>query len=302
MNTSIYSYNYLQDKFERINHYDFSELSKREVELIEGTTRFNSVNTYILKDDHLFIKFSYIRAILKKSSVIFFFPNKIYIKELNKNYIQQYNKNFICSMLEIIIEYIHQEASAILLKYNLNIDDLTEIHKLQIDVKDQKSQYEDLVNLLGYLLDNDDDLEEISEIMVNGKRDLEDDRSGKSGVVGEVESVLENGRDMLRDVIKEYKRIDNILENKKNNMEIELAQMRNKIALFSLKINFLAMLFSFGSFCVGIFGMNLNNGFEDSPFGLYIYTSPLIIIMAGLYIHKYQNNTLHQLTYFDIKN
>ena len=85
-------------------------------------------------------------------------------------------------------------------------------------------------------------------------------------------------------------------------MEIELAQMRNKIALFSLKINFLAMLFSFGSFCVGIFAMNLNHGFEASPFGLYMYTSPLIIIMAGLYIHKYQNNTLHQLTYFDIKN
>ena len=68
-----------------------------------------------------------------------------------------------------------------------------------------------------------------------------------------------------------------------------MAKFRNDIAMFDININILVLLFSFGSFIVGTFGMNLNNGIEDMYNGTYYVFFPLstILLLCGVKCYRF---------------
>jgi len=290
MSSNIYYYNYEEDRHDKIQSIDLSKYSKREQQFLGHIERFKHVNTYIIKSNYIFIKLADIRAIITKDDVIFVFPVNHCFTEINRKILEQYHPNFILSVLELIIEYIHQNVSALINNFTFSEQS---IHKKQVDIKILEEQYSDIVDVLMYFLENENDLNEIADIIFFGTRNNDDDKS-KQSLVCDIENILENGCNMLRDIVKEFKRLDNILENKKVEMEINLAQMRNKIAIFSLHINFLSMIFAFGGFAVGIFGMNLKNEMEYKPFGLYYYLTPLIIFLTfcSIQYHTFYKKSL----------
>lgn len=281
MNSNTFFYDYNLDTLTSLQTLDLSIYSKREQQLLSHSDRFKRVNTYIIKHDYFFVKLGDVRAIIKKDNVLFFFPPTQQFCEINKKMLQQYHSNFIYSILEFIIDFIHQSGSQLINNFSLLQDN---IHKQQVDVKIYEEQFSDIVDVLTYFLENENDLHEIADISNIGYRDNDEEKSHQSTII-ELENILENGCNMIRDIVKEFKRLNNILENKKVELEIQLAKMRNNIAIFSLHVNIIAMIFSIGGFSVGIFGMNLKNELENIPFAMYYYIIPILCIMSLYYKH-----------------
>lgn len=94
----------------------------------------------------------------------------------------------------------------------------------------------------------------------------------------EVESVVEN---LSQQVEQTSNQIEEIVENLEDNQEIlslKIANKRNTIIRFDLVISFITTIFSFLAVVVGLYGMNVRNGKEESPETFWYILFFLVIV------------------------
>ena len=303
MNLQIIIFNKEEDNFILCNNClkIFDNLKKREKNLLFSIKKYDNLNTYILGNNYIIIKIRNIRAIIYQEIVYFFFNNQINIKniiiDLNKHYENISRNYFVLEIIDLILELLLGEENKILDSYQKRFDSIIgsnlepikiihEIFKIKIETQKGYEGYSDIVELLQYLLDNENDISEILSLIDKGK-EIEKKK--------ELENILENGVNSLKDITNEYKSLDCQIHNTKSIMEINMAKFRNDIAMFDININILVLLFSFGSFIVGTFGMNLNNGIEEKFYGTYYVFFPLstILLFSGIKCYNFYKKIKH---------
>ena len=294
MNLQIIQFNKESNSFKLLNHSDkiYENLKKREKNLLTSIQKYENVNTYILGNNYIVIKIKNIRALIFHNSVFFFFNKTVNIYSIINNFNKEYENisrnNFVFEIIDLIIEFLFDEENRIL-EYNQNkfnsvvesnfepIKIIKDIFKIKIETQNGYETYQDIIELFQYLLENENDIYEILSISNIEKDSFNENKK-------ELENIIENGVNSLKDISNEYKSLDCQILNTKSIMEINMSKFRNDIAMFDININILVLLFSFGSFIVGTFGMNLNNGIEDIYYGTYFVFFPLstVLFFSGL--------------------
>ena len=273
----------------------FTELQKRERNLLIQFDLFDNVNTFIKRNKLIVFKIKDIRTIYTLNTIFFIFnefyqnilPNIVNYEMMNK--IDKYHNNFTLSGIEFVLNYVVYEGNQMIehsLKIlhhkihrkNLNEINIQEIYVLQNKVNSNIEHYEDIKELLEEIVGSEKDLQRLT------------DMCGEN--IEEIELIFDNYINLIKDIINEFKNINNQIKNFKDLTELQLANFRNKLALVSVHINIISLLFSIGSFIVGAYGMNLQNNLEDWNNGMYIIFSlinGLIIIGISSYFLYYKN-------------
>ena len=310
----IYNYNLDTNRIETHKEIKKDEitnkLKKKDIKLLFDEKKFKNVNTYIIKEKFILFKINGIRCILSNSDIWFFtfseneFTSKIY-KQINKEYLEQFNSNFILSSLELIIDILIKEGENKVNNFNSQFDTyinrnyknsmnkFKDLYLVNIKTNESYELYSDIIELLQYLLENEDDINEILKLIKNNNS-TENDKNYSE----EIDSILENGINIMKDIINEFKNVKNKIDNYKNITEIELDSLRNNVAILTFNIEFFSLIFSFGAFVSSVFGMNLSNEMEDIQGGAYILFSIILLfmlLMSFVYFIKYKD-------YIGVKN
>ena len=105
--------------------------------------------------------------------------------------------------------------------------------------------------------------------------------------IDEFEILLENYENLIKEdacqVVKLIQEVESVLRLN----EIYLAEFRNDIAIFNSRISIVTLCISFGALISSIFGMNLNNTFENNTGGLYICALIIMIICILIFVYVY---------------
>lgn len=300
---SIIIYKFEKDKEIKKEKYDnikdfldidlFKDLQARERNLLIQFDLFDNVNTFIKRNKLMVLKLRDIRSIYTINEIFFIFngffqnikPDIINFE--SNNYIGKYNDNYILSGIEFVLNYIVYEGNIFIENYmkelhlkihrkNLNEINIQEIYVLQNKVNNYIEHYSDIQELLEEIVTSEKDLIRLEELCGNKE---------------EIELVFDNYINLIKDIINEYKNINNQIKNFKDLTELQLANFRNKLALVSVHINIFTLFFAVAAFITGAFGMNLSNGLEDKQNGMYIIFGILncfIAIAISSYIIFYK--------------
>ena len=297
----IFNYNINNNKLNKNENFDTSGikkyLKKKDEQLLFDFNRFKNVNTYLIKENFLILKINGLRCIILKNNVWFITNNKNIISEfekINKEFLIQYNNDFILSIIEYIIDILIKDGERKVNEFNRSFEfnikknyknsslKFKDLYFINIETNDLYELYSDIIELLQYLLENNDDLDGIINICDEKNKQL----------IEELENILENGINILKDLINDFKNIQNKIDNYKNITEIHLDSVRNNIAILTVNIEFMSLLFSFGAFISSIFGMNLSNEMEELDGGTYMIFSICIMFMSFMgyvYLRRYKN-------------
>jgi len=300
MTAIVYKYdknssNYSIEKYNSIESFlkldMFKELQNRERNLLIQIDLFDNVNAFIKRNNTIVFKVKDIRSVYLVDKVIFIFsgfythilPNIIQFEKTHSIY--KYNENYTLSCIEFVLNFIVYEGNAFIennlkelhakiSRKNLNEINIQEIYLLQNKVNRNIEHYIDIQELLDEITKSDKDVMRLTNMCGDN--------------VEEIELIFNNYVNLMRDIINEYKNINNQIDNFKNLTELQVANFRNHLALITVHINIITLFFAIGSFVVGAFGMNLNNGMEDIKYAMYtvfgILNALILMLITGYFL------------------
>jgi magnesium transporter len=79
----------------------------------------------------------------------------------------------------------------------------------------------------------------------------------------------------------EIKEIQHAIRNTEDTVEIQLDLLRNRIMRFELFLNMLSSVLALGAVVTGVFGMNLQSGYEIHPTYFVRVTALLTVVMLA---------------------
>ena len=134
----------------------------------------------------------------------------------------------------------------------------------------------------------------INIIIIKKNGDIEEKRV-KNIDETTIEDMIDNYNLKFQDLDNDVTKLTREIENVQNLFNIDLAKKRNVYAIFNIYISIASLSLSFGSYIGSMFGMNLNNKFEDSNTA-FIATFLLSIFLVFI-------SSLIQIRYFiDLAN
>ena len=135
------------------------------------------------------------------------------------------------------------------------------ISKLDIRLKEIHSAIEEI-------LEDENNLKELIAVANPEKRDS-----------FEMESILENFLEQLEDEIGKLNQIDEEIESTEEFIDLALSTKRTKMVRLDLIATIFTLTLTILSIVVGLYGVNLYNGLENSKIAFKILTISLIIFV-----------------------
>ncbi|VVU95368.1 hypothetical protein CPAV1605_1119 [seawater metagenome] len=253
----------------------------------------------IIRKEGYIIKLNGIRAIVSKNKIYIFQDNENPDLDFYNHLMFQFNNQNIVSrdlpfefkILEIILIFICEKSDNIISNLsskvndislqNVNSSKLSTILKIQNDLLAFNLTYEEVRKIIFNLMKSEEDMFRIF-LSKKFEKQIEMDEIEKSKI-DELEISLETYENQIKEDLTQVTRLIREMQAVLNLTEIKLAEFRNEIAIYNTKISVFTLCTSFGAFFASIFGMNLNNTFEESKGGLYVCAIIIIFISGCLY-------------------
>jgi magnesium transporter len=134
----------------------------------------------------------------------------------------------------------------------------------------QKSKL--VCSTISKLLDSDEDL--VDMFLTERQRGVQRDMLDHS----ESELLLESYYKQVDEIVQQAEQVHNNIKNTEEIINIMLDANRNSLLLFELRITIATLGFTVGVFFTALYGMNLKNFLEESPFGFIGVTAVLSTI------------------------
>jgi magnesium transporter len=154
---------------------------------------------------------------------------------------------------------------------DFNESGLKKLLGLKKKVSRMEVRLNEIYQAIKEILDEDDNFEEMVSFGQN------DDKNRL-----EVESIFENFIEQIEDDIRAIFRLKEEIEDVEEYIDLKLSSKRTGIVLFDLMATVVTLVLSFLAVIVGLFGVNIRNGMEDSNFAFKVLTVFLIFLFFGL--------------------
>lgn len=276
---------------------DIINFNRREFYILDGKYSFD-ISSLVIKKNCILLKLDFIRAII--------FKNKAYIIELKTPEFLEIKKKL---KLNISIKNIKGKFHINLIDFlfsemSIYFDNL--IHEIAPKISNNNEQiklgnyiYNDFMILQTCLLNLEYRIKEIKNLLnelLDGKEDIIDLVLDQKNIdETTIEDMIDNYNLKFQDLDNDVTKLTREIENVQNLFNIDLAKKRNVYAIFNIYISIASLSLSFGSYIGSMFGMNLNNKFEDSNTA-FITTFLLSIFLVFI-------SSLIQIRYFiDLAN
>ncbi|PID70658.1 hypothetical protein CSB37_01060 [bacterium DOLZORAL124_38_8] len=162
---------------------------------------------------------------------------------------------FVITQLRERVQKIEKEAQKVESTLSDNPTDayLERLLSLKKKLGKVSSEIQSYDEILEEFLDDDENLADLRFLKNPTPDQLE-----------EVESVVENLSQQVEQTSNKIDEIDENLEDSQEILSLKIANMRNTIIRFDLVISVITTVFSFLAVVVGLYGMNVKNGYESS--------------------------------------
>jgi len=116
----------------------------------------------------------------------------------------------------------------------------------------------------------------------------------------QVELLLEACAKQMAEVRRSISDLSDSVHTMESATGFMLDAVRNELLGFEIKINIITMGFGMGAFIAGIYGMNLSNGFEQTPYVFYFITGTSCLFISGIIVmgitrlRRYRRIKLHR--------
>ena len=257
------------------------DYNKRDFYFLDNRINFD-ISSLTIKKECLIGKFDYIKAVIftKQAYLIadkFNFKDFQHFKEDSKSPCHLIILEFIFYQ---VLESFDREFSNLFDSY-LGVTDKYEINQsfiqLQTSLLNLEYRVKEFKHIPENLLENKEDLHQLTYDLISDE---------------DLEQIIENYDLKLDDIYNDISKLLREMDNVQKIANIKLAKDRNKYALFNLYISFISLSFSFGSWIGSLFGMNVDNYIEDSPYsfplisGLSLFLMIIIIISQCFYLKQ----------------
>ena len=257
------------------------DYNKRDFYFLDNRINFD-ISSLTIKKECLIGKFDYIKAVI--------FSKQAYLIANNFNFkdFQHFKEDSKSPFHLIILEFIfYQVLESFDRKFSnlfdsyLGVTDKYEINQsfiqLQTSLLNLEYRVKEFKHIPENLLENKEDLHQLTCDLISDE---------------DLEQIIENYDLKLDDIYNDISKLLREMDNVQKIANIKLAKDRNKYALFNLYISFISLSFSFGSWIGSLFGMNVDNYIEDSPYsfplisGLSLFLMIIIIISQCFYLKQ----------------
>ena len=257
------------------------DYNKRDFYFLDNRINFD-ISSLTIKKECLIGKFDYIKAVI--------FSKQAYLIANNFNFkdFQHFKEDSKSPFHLIILEFIfYQVLESFDRKFSnlfdsyLGVTDKYEINQsfiqLQTSLLNLEYRVKEFKHIPENLLENKEDLHQLTCDLISDE---------------DLEQIIENYDLKLDDIYNDISKLLREMDNVQKIANIKLAKDRNKYALFNLYISFISLSFSFGSWIGSLFGMNVDNYIEDSPYsfplisGLSLFLMVIIIISQCFYLKQ----------------
>lgn len=257
------------------------DYNKRDFYFLDNRINFD-ISSLTIKKECLIGKFDYIKAVIftKQAYLIadkFNFKDFQHFKEDSKSPFHLIILEFIFYQ---VLESFDRKFSNLFDSY-LGVTDKYEINQsfiqLQTSLLNLEYRVKEFKHIPENLLENKEDLHQLTYDLISDE---------------DLEQIIENYDLKLDDIYNDISKLLREMDNVQKIANIKLAKDRNKYALFNLYISFISLSFSFGSWIGSLFGMNVDNYIEDSPYsfpaisGLSLFLMVIIIISQCFYLKQ----------------
>lgn len=249
------------------------DYNKRDFYFLDNRINFD-ISSLIIKKECLIGKFDHIKAVI--------FSKHAYLIDDNFNFndFQHFKEDSQSPCHLIILEFIfHQVLESFDKEFSncfdsyLGVTDKYEINhsfiELQTSLLNLEYRVKEFKHIPENLLENNEDLHQVTYNLIPDE---------------DLEQIIENYDLKLDDIYNDISKLLREMDNVQKIANIKLAKDRNKYALFNLYISFVSLSLSFGSWIGSLFGMNVNNYIEDSPYSFWAITGISSIIMLAIII------------------
>jgi len=289
-----YNVNHLTYDVNKIKTDIMNDIQPRDYHIIDHTRSFK-ISSLIIRKSGYIIKLNMIRSIITKDTMYLFNAQNDVSKQFINFIEQQFQNSNIISkdlpfefkMLELILIYIcnnsdlniNQLSNSVqeISLENVRSSNLTSILSLQNKLINAEQEYFEIKTVISGLMKSEEDMFNI----YLSKKSVTQNAISKEekAKIDELEILLENYDHQINEDLSLVKKLINEVESKLRLTEINLADFRNRIAIYNTHLSLYSISISGGAFFAAIFGMNLKSNLEEYNGGLYI-TFGIIIILC----------------------
>ena len=276
-----------------------NEIQPRDFNVIDHKNNFK-ISSIIIRKTGYILKFYYIRCIVTKDKIFIFNADSNNTKKFIKFFKTNFNNNDLLScglppelkFLELILIYVCNQTDITInqlteMVHNISLDhvkssNLSNILNLQNRLIYAEQEYSEIKSVLSDLMSSKEDMFDLylSKKTCDFKDELDQDDKYK---LDEFEILLENYQNQI---VEDLKHIHNLIQEDDIILrltEIDLADFRNRIALYNTKLSTYSICVSSASMIAALYGMNLDNYLEDLEGGFYLISSIIIFISCLIY-------------------
>lgn len=293
-------------------------LEKRDFSIIDGRLNFK-ISSIITKKKTILIKLDYLKCIIYKKIAYFFvsslnnrpqqlinFFDNLIITITNEQNINGFRLKILEEILLNVAEHFESEITHVAPKVNLIKKNLGNNSKGTILGRNFVDIHSNLLNLNLRIKDIYELFEEIdpdtdiqvqtdfhSDLNSDSDTDHIDKRLKKKELPKKVtqdkititfEDIIDNYRIRFEDSYQNVEQMINIMDTSLKIYQTYLSVTRNKLTLYTLNLTIVAIFTSFASLVSGIFGMNVENSFEDSSHAIIVISIIMLAIVSTSFV------------------
>jgi magnesium transporter len=244
------------------------------------------VATILPRKKVIIINLGFVKAILSKEEVFILKHNNKntldrFLKSFKQINYQGIKQGFFLFILERIfdakVEQLKEKIAKIKnitekvltgVQVNFSEGELKKLLDLKKKVSRMEVRLNEIYQAIKEILDEDDNFSEMVSFGQNNSK--------KNKL--EVESILENFMEQIEDNVREIFRLKEEIEDVEEYVDLKLSSKRTGIVLFDLMATVVTLVLSFLAIIVGLFGVNIENGLEDSTFAFRTLSVVLVVL------------------------
>lgn len=168
-------------------------------------------------------------------------------------------------------QYIDETSQTLLQSLESATQDetLTQLLHLKKRLSVLESRAQEVEDLINELLESD---EELGDLLFESTKRPE--------LLKETESILEDSLEQTEVISHQIDQLNENIDDTQEIISLRLASLRNRIIRFDLIISVITSIFALLAVVVGLYGVNLKNHLEESPWAFLVLTILLFVLSA----------------------
>ena len=159
-------------------------------------------------------------------------------------------------------------ASLPKIQKNLSEASLKEMFLMKKKITKLETRLKEILNATEEILEDEENFSELEKIVNKNKKDS-----------FELESILENFLEQIEDQIGKLNQLKEEVESTEEFIDLTLSTKRTKMTRFDLVATVFTLILTILSVIVGLYGVNLYNGFEESKVAFKILALILVLLL-----------------------